>query len=206
MDWAKVLPPSGDRSFNACLVIVDRYSKTPIFLPCHKDDTAMDKALLLWSRAICNTWLFKNIISDRDTKSMSSLCTNLHNFFGIKLSFSTAYHLQANGLAEGIIKTLEDMIRRFCAYELELKHSDGFNHDCFTLIHPLELAYKTSVHSSRGQTPAMLEKGWNPRLPEDTLREDLISIHTTVYIFKIMLDKMKHHSKQSINDTFDYAK
>ncbi|MBW0562300.1 hypothetical protein O181_102015 [Austropuccinia psidii MF-1] len=46
-DWVTALPPSGDRSCNACLVIVDRYSNTPIFLPCHKDDTAMDTALLL---------------------------------------------------------------------------------------------------------------------------------------------------------------
>ncbi|MBW0480074.1 hypothetical protein O181_019789 [Austropuccinia psidii MF-1] len=52
----------------------------------------------------------------------------------------------------------------------------------------------------------MLEKGWNPRLPEDTLRKDLISIHATGYIFKIMLDKVKHHAKKSINDAFDYAK
>ncbi|MBW0580480.1 hypothetical protein O181_120195 [Austropuccinia psidii MF-1] len=47
MDWVKALPPSGDKGYNVCLVIVDRYSKTPIFLPCHKDDTAMDTALLL---------------------------------------------------------------------------------------------------------------------------------------------------------------
>ncbi|MBW0477954.1 hypothetical protein O181_017669, partial [Austropuccinia psidii MF-1] len=48
MDWVTALPPSGDISYNSCLVIVDRYSETPIFLPCHKDDTAMDTALLLW--------------------------------------------------------------------------------------------------------------------------------------------------------------
>ncbi|MBW0510900.1 hypothetical protein O181_050615 [Austropuccinia psidii MF-1] len=41
MDWVTALPPSGDISYNACLVIVDRSSKTPIFLTCHKDDTAM---------------------------------------------------------------------------------------------------------------------------------------------------------------------
>ncbi|MBW0477532.1 hypothetical protein O181_017247 [Austropuccinia psidii MF-1] len=47
MDWVTELPPSGDIRYNACLVIVDRYSKTPIFLPCHKDDNAMDTALHL---------------------------------------------------------------------------------------------------------------------------------------------------------------
>ncbi|MBW0592145.1 hypothetical protein O181_131860, partial [Austropuccinia psidii MF-1] len=50
MDWVTGLQPGGDRSYNACLVILDRFSKTPIFLPCHKDDTAMDTALLIWNR------------------------------------------------------------------------------------------------------------------------------------------------------------
>ncbi|MBW0570799.1 hypothetical protein O181_110514 [Austropuccinia psidii MF-1] len=156
MDWVTALPPSGDKIYNACLVIVDRYSKTPIFLPCHKDDTAMDTALLLWSRVISNAGLLKNVISDRDPKFKSALWTNLHRLFGTKLSFSTAYHPQKDGLAEKMIQTLEDMIKRFCDYGLELKDSDGFIHDWCTLLPALELAYKTSVHSSTGQTPAML--------------------------------------------------
>ncbi|MBW0502686.1 hypothetical protein O181_042401 [Austropuccinia psidii MF-1] len=45
MDWVTSLPPGGDKSYKACLFIVDRYRKTPIFLPCNKDDTAMDTAL-----------------------------------------------------------------------------------------------------------------------------------------------------------------
>ncbi|MBW0593009.1 hypothetical protein O181_132724 [Austropuccinia psidii MF-1] len=54
-----------------------------------------------------------------------------------------------------MIQTLEDMIRRFCAYGLEFKDSDGFTHDWCTLIPALELAYKTSFQSSTGQTPAI---------------------------------------------------
>ncbi|MBW0549584.1 hypothetical protein O181_089299 [Austropuccinia psidii MF-1] len=52
----------------------------------------------------------------------------------------------------------------------------------------------------------MLEKGWNPRLPGDTLRKYLIYIHPTASSFKIMLDKVKHNAKRSMNDAFDYAK
>ncbi|MBW0580186.1 hypothetical protein O181_119901 [Austropuccinia psidii MF-1] len=118
MDWVTSLPPGGDRSYNACLVIVDRYRKTPIFLPCHKDDTAMDTALIIWNRVIYHTGLFKNIISDRDPKFTSALWTNLHKLLGTKLSFSTAYNPQTDGLAERMIQTLEDMISRFCAYGL----------------------------------------------------------------------------------------
>ncbi|MBW0554945.1 hypothetical protein O181_094660 [Austropuccinia psidii MF-1] len=51
----------------------------------------------------------------------------------------------------------------------------------------------------------MLEKGWNPRLPEDTLRKDLIEIHPTASSFKNMLDKLKNHEK-IINEAFEYEK
>ncbi|MBW0525036.1 hypothetical protein O181_064751 [Austropuccinia psidii MF-1] len=95
-----VLPPGGDRSFNAFLVLVYRYSKTQILLPGNKDDTAMDTAIMIWNRVISHTGLFQNIISDRDPKFTSALWKNLHNLFGTKLSFSTAYHPQTNGLAK----------------------------------------------------------------------------------------------------------
>ncbi|MBW0536674.1 hypothetical protein O181_076389 [Austropuccinia psidii MF-1] len=52
----------------------------------------------------------------------------------------------------------------------------------------------------------MLEKGWNPRLPEDRLRKDLIDIHPIASSFKIILNKVKHNAKQSMNDSFYYAK
>ncbi|MBW0549750.1 hypothetical protein O181_089465 [Austropuccinia psidii MF-1] len=118
MDWVKALPPGGDRSFNSFLVLVDRYSETPIFLPCHKNDIAMDTAIMMWNSIIIHTALVKNIISNRDAKLTSDLWKNLHNLFGKKLSFSTDYNPKADRLAEMIIQTLDDMIRRFCAYGL----------------------------------------------------------------------------------------
>ncbi|MBW0554279.1 hypothetical protein O181_093994 [Austropuccinia psidii MF-1] len=118
MDWVTALPPGGDMSYNARLVLVYRYRKTPKFLPFQKDETAMDS----------------------------------HN------DMESTYHPQTDGLAERIIQTLQDMIRRFCDYELEFEDSDGFTHYWGTLIPSLELAYKTSIHSSTGKTPAILEK------------------------------------------------
>ncbi|MBW0491328.1 hypothetical protein O181_031043 [Austropuccinia psidii MF-1] len=196
MDLVTALPSSGDRSYNSFLVIVDRYSKTPIFLPCNEDDTAMDKALLLWNRVISHKGLFNNIKSDIDPKFTSTLWTNFHRFFGTKLSFSTAYHPQTDGLAEKMIQTLEYMIRRFGSYGLEFKDSDGFTNDWFMVIPSLELAYKTLVHSSTGHTPALLEKSWNPRLPTNNLRKDLFEIHPTASRFKIILDKVKQDEKE----------
>ncbi|MBW0481015.1 hypothetical protein O181_020730 [Austropuccinia psidii MF-1] len=129
MNLVEALPPGGDRSYNECLVLVDRYSKPPMCLLCHKDDTAIDPAIMIWNKAISHTGLFQNIISDRDPKFTSALWTNLHKLFGTKLSFSTAYHPQTDGLAEKMIQNLQDMIRRFCAYGLEFKDSYGFTND-----------------------------------------------------------------------------
>ncbi|MBW0500448.1 hypothetical protein O181_040163 [Austropuccinia psidii MF-1] len=111
------------RSFNACLVLVDRYSKPPIFLPCHKDDEAMDTAIMTWNRVISHTGLLQIIINDRDPKFTSALWTNLHSMFGTKLSFSTAYHPQTDGFAERMIQNIEEIIKIFCAYGLEFKDS-----------------------------------------------------------------------------------
>ncbi|MBW0471414.1 hypothetical protein O181_011129 [Austropuccinia psidii MF-1] len=93
----------GDRSYNSCLMIVERFSKTPIFQPCQKDDAAMYTALLIWNRVISWTGIFTNIISDRDPKFSSALWTNLHQLFGTKLYFYTAYHPQTDGLRERMI-------------------------------------------------------------------------------------------------------
>ncbi|MBW0470274.1 hypothetical protein O181_009989 [Austropuccinia psidii MF-1] len=154
----------------------------------------MDTALLIWNRLLSWTGIFTNIISDIDPKFTSALWTNLHQLFGTKLSFSTAYHPQTDGLAERMIQTLEDMVQRFCVYGLEFKDCDGFTHDWCTLLPELELAYKTSIQSSTNQTPAVLEKGWNPRLPQDSLRKDLVELHSKSSRFQGILYKARKHA------------
>ncbi|MBW0537975.1 hypothetical protein O181_077690 [Austropuccinia psidii MF-1] len=46
MDWVTGPVPGGKENFNASLNIVDRFSKSVRRLSCHKEDTAMDTALL----------------------------------------------------------------------------------------------------------------------------------------------------------------
>ncbi|MBW0460919.1 hypothetical protein O181_000634 [Austropuccinia psidii MF-1] len=98
------------------------------------------------------------------------------------------------------------MIRRFCAYGLDLKDYYCFTHDWCTLIPALELAYKASIHASTGKTTAMLEKGWNPKLAVDALKKYLVDIHPAASSFKLLLDKVRHDENQGMNDAFEYAK
>jgi hypothetical protein len=185
---------------------VDRYSKTLLFIPCHKEDSAMDTAILFWNGVLPRTGLPRIIISDRDPKFTSEFWTKLHCMLGTKLSFSTAYHPQTDGLAERMIKTLEDMIRRFCAYGLDFKDNKGFTHDWVSLLPILELAYSTSIHSSTGKTPAMLERGWTPRLPQHLINDKIIDIHPTAKKYAQMFEKTKKHAEDCIELAAQYNK
>ncbi|MBW0586347.1 hypothetical protein O181_126062 [Austropuccinia psidii MF-1] len=105
-----------------------------------------------------------------------------------------------------MIHTLEDMVRRFCAYGLEFKDCDEFTNDWCTLLPALELANKTSIHASTNKTPAILQKGWSPKLTQYSLRKDLIEIHPIAPSFKGMLDKARKHAVRCMEDSFAYAK
>ncbi|MBW0515039.1 hypothetical protein O181_054754 [Austropuccinia psidii MF-1] len=61
--------PGAKENFNACLVIVDRFSKSVRCLTCHKEDTAIDTSLLFWNNIISTCGFPKIIIGDRDPKS-----------------------------------------------------------------------------------------------------------------------------------------
>ncbi|MBW0545791.1 hypothetical protein O181_085506 [Austropuccinia psidii MF-1] len=182
MDWGTGPPPGVDRSYNACLMIFDRFCKTPISLPCHKDDKAMDTACLIWNRVLSWTGIFTNIISDRDLRFTSALWTNLHKLFGKNLSFSRAYNQQTDGLAERMIQTLDHMVRS------------------------TSIGYRTYIHASTNQTPAILELEWNPKLTQDSLTKDLVELHPTAASFEGMVDKARKHGVRCMGDSFSYAK
>ncbi|MBW0577685.1 hypothetical protein O181_117400 [Austropuccinia psidii MF-1] len=81
---------------------------------------------------------------------------------------------------------MEDILRRFCAYGMEYKDHEGYTHDWVTLLLEAQLAYNTSQHSTTGKTPALVGKGWNPLLPVDHLKRNLLTTHPTAIDFHYM--------------------
>ncbi|MBW0503820.1 hypothetical protein O181_043535 [Austropuccinia psidii MF-1] len=86
MDWVT----GGKGNFTDCLFIVDSYSKDVWCLLCHKEETAMDTALLFWNNIKATCGVPRMIISDRDPKFTSEFWTDLYDILGTKLEFSTA--------------------------------------------------------------------------------------------------------------------
>ncbi|MBW0484470.1 hypothetical protein O181_024185 [Austropuccinia psidii MF-1] len=125
---------------------------------------------------------------------------------GKKLAFSTDYHPQTDGLAERIIQTMEDILRRFCAYGMEYKDHDGYIHDWVTLLPTVKLAYNIRQHSTTGKSPSLVEKGWNPLLHVDHLKRNLLTIHPTAKDFHDMWKKACDTDAKCIPEAKEYSK
>ncbi|MBW0502267.1 hypothetical protein O181_041982 [Austropuccinia psidii MF-1] len=150
MDWVTALVPRGKENLNSFLVIADRYRKSVRCLPRNKEDKSMDTALLFRNNLISTCGVSKIIISDRYPKFTLEFRTIFYDMLGTKLEFSTAYHPQTNGLAEMMIQTMEDILRRFYAYGMEYKDHEGYTHDWVTLLPAFQLLYNTSQHIPQG--------------------------------------------------------
>ncbi|MBW0470703.1 hypothetical protein O181_010418 [Austropuccinia psidii MF-1] len=140
MDWVTGLLPGGKDNYNAFLFMVDSYSKIFRFLPCHKEDTAMDTAFLFLNSIISTCGVPLIIIDDRDAKLKSEFWTNLYDISGTKLAFFIKYHPKTDGLAERMIPTMEEIIRGFCSYFMEYKDNKGYTHYLVTLLPEIQLA------------------------------------------------------------------
>ncbi|MBW0479391.1 hypothetical protein O181_019106 [Austropuccinia psidii MF-1] len=206
MDWVTGLFPGGKEKFNSCLTIVNWFRKSMRCLPCHKEDTAIDTALFFWNNIISTCGVLKIVISDRDPKITSKFWTKLYNVLGTKLAFSTDYHSQTEGLAERLIQTMEDTLRRIFAFGMEYKDHKGYTHDWVTLLPAVQLAYNTSQQSTTGKTPAVVEKGWNPLLPVDHLKKNLLNIHPTAEDFHELWKRDCDTAAKCIAEAKEYNK
>ncbi|MBW0527430.1 hypothetical protein O181_067145 [Austropuccinia psidii MF-1] len=119
---------------------------------------------------------------------------------GTKLKFSTAYHPQKDGLAERIIQTMEDIIRRFCAYGMKYK-----DHEWVTLLPAVQLSYNTSKHSTARKSPSLIEKWWNPLLPVDHLKKNLPNIHPTAKELHDMWKRACYTAVKCIAEAKEYT-
>ena len=98
----------------------------------------------------------------------------------MKLHFTSGYHPEGDGQTERTNQTLEQILRVYCNYQ----------QDNWSELLPLaEFAYNNAPHSSTGVSPFFANKGFNPTLNPQLLRDvtskrasnyvvDLVELHT----------------------------
>ncbi|MBW0537813.1 hypothetical protein O181_077528 [Austropuccinia psidii MF-1] len=111
-----------------------------------------------------------------------------------------------NGLVERMIQTMEDIIRRLCAYGMECKYPERYTLYWVPLLPEVQLAYNTSQHSTTGKSPSLVEKGWNPLLPVDHLKKNLLTIHATAKDFIDMWKRACDKASKCTAEAKEYKK
>ena len=98
--------------YDTLLTVSCKSSKRTLLLPGHSTYTAEDWGRLLLRHLLLSDWGVPTaIISDRDRKFTSSLWKGMWKQLGTQLLMTTAYHPQADGLAERKNQTVEIAIR-----------------------------------------------------------------------------------------------
>ncbi|KAH7624275.1 putative Transposon Tf2-6 polyprotein [Nannochloris sp. 'desiccata'] len=155
MDFIVKLPKTKE-GFDAVMVVVDRFSKYVEFIPTFTTATAEETAFLFFKEILCRYGCPASIVSDRDSKFISSFWQSLWSSVGTRLKMSTSYHPQTDGQTERVNRVLEEMLRSFCVLEPET---------WVNFLPQARFAYNTAVTNSTKMSPFEVVHGHSPRLP-----------------------------------------
>ncbi|XP_038973019.1 uncharacterized protein LOC120105044 [Phoenix dactylifera] len=144
MDFLGGLPKTR-RGHDYLFVVVDRFSKMVVLMPCKKSITGEEAARLFFE----NVWkifgLPSSIVSDRDSRFLSKFWCSLWAKMDTKLKRSTAFHPQTDGQTEVVNRTIVHLLRGYNA-----RHPKTWDDS----IAFLQFAINHTVHSSTNKAPA----------------------------------------------------
>ena len=123
MDFVVGLPKTLGK-FDSIWVIVDRLTKSALFIPVKVTYSAEKIDKIYISEIVRLHGVPLSIISDRGTQFTSKFWKTLHEELVTRLDLSTAFHPQTDGQSERTIQVLEDMLRA-CVIEFG-GHWDSF--------------------------------------------------------------------------------
>lgn len=142
MDFITGLPKVQGK--DCIYVVVDRLTKYEHFFPIKSDFKASQVAELFFKEIFRLHGLPRNIVSDWDSRFLSSFWKELFHLARIELTPSTSYHPQINGQTEIVNKWIEGYLRNYVSNQ---------QHAWVKWLHLGEYCYNTSHHMSIGMPP-----------------------------------------------------
>nr|GEV87952.1 putative reverse transcriptase domain-containing protein [Tanacetum cinerariifolium] len=138
IDFVTKLPKS-PQGYDTIWVIVDRLTKSAIFIPMRETDPMDKLARMYLKEVVTRHGIYVLIICDHGPRFASNFWRSLQKALGTKLDMSTAYHPETNEQNKRTIKTLEDML---CACVIDFRKG-WVNH-----LSLVEFSYNNSYHAS----------------------------------------------------------
>ncbi|GKC18207.1 reverse transcriptase domain-containing protein [Tanacetum coccineum] len=155
MDFVTKLP-NLSQGYDTICVIVDRLTKSAIFIPMRETDSMDKLARIYLKEVVTRHGIPLLIIYDHDPRFASNFWKSLQNALGTSLDMSIAYHPQTDGQSERTIQTLKDTLRA-CAIDFG---KGWVNH-----LPLVEFSYNNSYHTSIKAAPFEVLYGRKYRSP-----------------------------------------
>jgi hypothetical protein len=146
--------PAAKDGLDNLFVVVDRFCKQAVSIPCSKSANARDMARMYIERIYCRYGAPQTIVSDRGPQFISSFWNEFTRILGVKLKLSTAYHPQTDGQTEIVNQYIDLRLRPFINY---------YQDDWPELIPMVDYAQLTLPHESLGMmSPFEVQYGYKP--------------------------------------------
>jgi hypothetical protein len=151
MDFITRLPKAQGK--DCIFVVVDRLMKFAHFFSIATDFSAAQVTELFFREIFRLHGLPKTIVSDRDSRFMSTFWQELFRLVDTTLTPSTSYHPQTDGQTEIVNKWVEGYLRNYVA---------GQQKAWVRWLHLGEYCYNTTHHMSIGMTPFKALYSYDP--------------------------------------------
>ncbi|GJU44176.1 putative reverse transcriptase domain-containing protein [Tanacetum coccineum] len=143
MDFVTNLPKSS-QGYDTIWVIVDRLTKSALFLPMRETGPMEKLARMYLKEVVMRHKIPISIICDRDGRFTSNFWRSLQKALRTSLDMNTTYHLKTDRQSERTIQTLEDMLRA-CVID--------FGNGWVKHLPLVEFSYNNSYHASIKAAP-----------------------------------------------------
>ena len=143
MDFLGGLPTTKRRNYYL-FVMVDRFSKMIILIPCKKTVSGAGAAQLFFEHVWKHFGLPNLIISDRDSRFLGHFWDSLWSLMDTRLKKSMTFHPQTDGQTEVVNWTIVHMLRGYNS-----RHPKTWDEN----LSYLQFAFNRAIHGSSGKSP-----------------------------------------------------
>lgn len=150
--------PQDKHGYNAVFVVVDRLSKRPISIPCHKTTTARDMARLFIQHIYRWAGPPDSIVSDRGGQFISEFWGEFCRILSIKRKLSTAHHPQTDGQSEIANQYMAQRLRPYVDY---------YQDDWSEFLPMIDFAAAMLPQATTKHSPFLVDRGYEPRVSFD---------------------------------------
>ena len=141
--------------YNNILVVMDRFSKEAVFIPCTKEENALTTAELFRDHVWCQHGLPSSVISDSGSIFASHFMGELYKILEIKRKMSTAFHPQTDGQTERLNREINTYLHIYVSDRQQ---------DWAKWIKITQFVWNNMVSSVTTDSPFGITRSYSPRL------------------------------------------